>query len=286
MYLSKQNFKYYFLAALTLIAIFVWYAVGVEGDDDLRVAFLDVGQGDATFVEKNGNQVLIDGGKNKKVLQELSKIMPFYDHSIDAVIATHPDADHIGGLPHVLENFNVGLVMEPGVSSDTAVYTEFEKKMEEKGLRKILARRGMKIILSKNVYLLILFPNIDVVGFDTNEASIVAKLVYGDTSFLLTADSPKNIEQYLTALSLESVNVDVLKIGHHGSKTSTSQELLGYASPLYAVISVGKDNQYGHPHKEVLDKLNEFNVPALRTDELGTIKFKSDGEKIIVDSKK
>ena len=212
--------------------------------------------------------------------------MPFYDRSIDAVIATHPDADHIGGLSDILENFDVGLVMEPGVDSDTAVYAEFEDQVEKKSLQKTLARRGMRITLGKGAYLLILFPNVDVVGFDTNEASIVAKLVYGGTSFLLTADSPKNIEQYLTALSPESVDVDVLKIGHHGSKTSTSQELLGYASPLYAVISVSKDNQYGHPHKEVTDKLNELNIPILRTDERGTIKFKSDGEKLFVDSKK
>lgn len=269
-----------------MTAIFVWHAVIIEGDNDLRVAFLNVGQGDATFIEKDGNQILVDGGRNKKVLRELSKVMPFYDRSIDLVIATHPDADHIGGLPDVLENFNVGLVMEPGADSDTAIYAEFERRVEEKGLQKILARRGMRIMISENAYLLILFPNTDVAGFDTNEASIVAKLVYGDTSFLLTADSPKNIEQYLTALSPESVDIDVLKVGHHGSKTSTSQELLGYASPLYAIISVGKDNQYGHPHKEITDKLSESNITILRTDELGTIKFKSNGEKIFVDNKR
>lgn len=269
-----------------MAAIFVWHAVIIEGDSDLTVAFLNVGQGDATFIEKDGNQILVDGGRNKNILRELSKVMPFYDRSIDMVIATHPDADHIGGLPEVLENFNVGLVMEPGVDSDTAIYAEFERRVEEKSLQKILARRGMKIILSKNAYLLVLFPNMDVTGFDTNEASIVAKLVYGDTSFLLTADSPKNIERYLATLSPESVNVDVLKVGHHGSRTSTSEQLAGYASPLYAVISVGKDNQYGHPHKEAIDTLSKFSIPVLRTDELGMIKFKSDGNHLFIVNKK
>ena len=286
MYPFKKNFKYYFLAALLVVAVFVWYAVLAESRDGLTVAFLDVGQGDATLIEKDGNQILIDGGRNKKVLQELSKVMPFYDRSIDLVIATHPDADHIGGLSDILENFNIGLIMETGVGSDTAVYAEFERQLEEKNLKKILARRGMKIMLGKDAYLLILFPNIDVTGFDTNEASIVAKLVYGSTSFLLTADSPKNIEQYLAALSPNSVDVDVLKVGHHGSRTSTSEQLAGYASPLYAVISVGKDNNYGHPHKEVIDTLNKFSIPILRTDEMGTIKFKSDGEKIFIDNKR
>ena len=121
---------------MILAAVFVWYAVIIEGDSDLKVVFLDVGQGDATFIEKNGNQILIDGGRNKKILRELSEIMPFYDRSIDMVVATHPDADHIGGLSDILENFDVGLVMEPGVDSDTAVYAEFKEQVEKRVCKK------------------------------------------------------------------------------------------------------------------------------------------------------
>jgi len=275
----KQQFKWYFLGILFIVTLFVWYAVFSESRDGLTVAFLDVGQGDSMFIETStGQQILIDGGPNKSVLRELSKIMPFYDRSIDIVIATHPDADHIGGLPEVLKRYKVGIVMEPGVQSDSDVYKELERTIDEKGIKEILARRGMRINLSNGGYMDILFPDRDASGLDTNDASIVAKLVYGNTSFLFTGDSPQKIENYLISLSPESINTDVLKVAHHGSKTSTSESFVGYTSPEYAVISAGKDNRYGHPHKEVLDILKQFEISILRTDESDTIKIKSDGE--------
>jgi len=277
----KKNLKYYFLGLLFLAMFLVWYAVFAESRNGLTVAFLDVGQGDAIFIQApNGNQILVDAGQNRAVLRELSKVMPFYDRSIDMLIATHPDSDHIGGFPNILSRFNVGSIIEPGVDSGTPVYEEFERIAEEKNIKKFLARRGMKINLDQNAYLLILFPDRDASGMDSNDASIVAKLVYGDTSFLLTGDSPQKIERYLASLSPESLDVDVLKVGHHGSRTSTSEILLGYSSPDFAVISSGKDNSYGHPHQEVLGMLDKFGIKILRTDELGTIVIKSDGEGI------
>lgn len=279
----KRNFKWYFLGLLFATTVLVWYAVFVESRNDLTVAFLDVGQGDSVLVETStGQQILIDGGPNKKVLQELSKIMPFYDRSIDVVIATHPDGDHIGGLPDVLNRYNVDLVIEPGVESDTAVSKTFERLIEEKNIKKVLARRGMKLVLSDNAYLLILFPIGDVSKWDSNDASIVAKLVHGKTSFLFTGDSPQKIENYLVSVDKENLDVDVLKIGHHGSKTSSSESFIGYTSPEYAVISVGTENKYGHPNKETLDILNRFEIQILRTDLLGSIIMKSDGGNIVL----
>jgi len=279
----KKNFRYYFLAMLFLAMLFVWYGVYAESRSTLLVAFLDIGQGDAIFIEApNGNQILIDGGKNKKVLEELSKIMPFYDQSIDMLLATHPDADHIGGLPEVMKNFDVSLVMESGASSDTNIYKEFEKIISEKNIQTIQARQGMKINLDKGAYIEILFPNQDVRGWDTNDASIVAKLTYGKNSFLFTADSPQKIENYLTSVYKDRLKAEVLKIGHHGSKTSSSEIFLGYTAPDYAIISAGKDNSYGHPHQEVMNKLKEFEIPTLRTDELGTIQVRSDGNKLYI----
>jgi len=279
----KGNFKYYFLGILFVATFFVWYGVYAETRSTLLVAFLDIGQGDAIFIEApNGNQVLIDGGRNKKVLEELSKIMPFYDRSIDMIIATHPDADHIGGLPEVMNNFNIEMIMEPGVQSDTNIYKEFKKVVNEKDIQTIQARQGMKINLDKNAYLEILFPNQNVEGWDTNDASIVAKLTYGENSFLFTADSPQKIENYLASTYKNSLKVNVLKVGHHGSKTSSSEIFLGYSAPEYAIISAGKDNSYGHPHQEVLENLKDFGIKTLRTDELGTIQMKSDGNKIYV----
>ncbi|KKS15767.1 MAG: Beta-lactamase domain protein [Parcubacteria group bacterium GW2011_GWB1_41_6] len=261
----------------------VWYAVIFESRQGVLVAFLDVEQGDAIFIQSpNGSQVLIDAGPGSKVLGELSKVMPFYDRSLDLIIVTHPDSDHIGGFPDVLKNFKAGKIVEPGVDSETGLYREFQRLAELEGAERILARRGMKFILDKNVYLLILFPDRDVAGLDTNDASIVAKLVYGNNSFLFTGDSPKKIEEYLVSLDGKNLDVDVLKAGHHGSKTSSAEEFLNAVSPVYAVVSAGKDNRYGHPHQEVLDALNNLGIKALRTDESGAIKIKSNGQQTYV----
>jgi len=279
----QKNFKWYLLSVLFIINFFVWGAVlAEERNGILTVAFLDVGQGDAIFIEApNGNQVLLDGGANKKVLSELSNIMPFYDRSIDMVIASHPDKDHIGGLPAVLSKFSVDIVMEPGVWHDTAVYKEFENVVEEKNITKVLARRGMNIWLDEGIYLQIIFPDRDTTGWDTNDASIITRLVYGEVSFMLTGDSSKNMEEYVVSLDGEKLKSDVLKLGHHGSKTSTSELFLGFVSPEYVIVSAGRDNRYGHPHKEVMDLVEKFSISTLATYD-GTIIFKTDGESLYV----
>jgi beta-lactamase superfamily II metal-dependent hydrolase len=282
----NKNFKLYFLGTFLIINFFIWGAVFAENRaGQLTVAFLDIGQGDAIFIEApNGNQILIDGGPNKKILSELSKLMPFYDRSIDMVIASHPDKDHIGGLPEVLSKFYVETVLEPGVSSNTAVYKEFENVIKNKNIKKVLARRGMKIWIDKNdgIYLDILFPNRDTTGWNTNDASIVARLVYKNSSFVFTGDSPQKIERYLAYTDGKKLKSDVLKLGHHGSKTSTSKIFLGSVFPQYAIISAGLKNRYGHPHKETLDLLKKFEIPFLETSKEGTIIFKTDGDNLYV----
>lgn len=293
------------LAILLLGAtLSVYVAFREERNGILTVAFLDVGQGDAIYIETpSGNQILIDGGPGKTVLRELSKVMPFYDKSIDVVIATHADQDHVGGLPDVLKKYKVNIFMEPGVSGKSSSYKELEKIITEKSqgltlgnfkgetLKKILARRGMIVDLGDGAILQILFPDRDPSGMDTNVAGIVARLVYGENEFLLTGDSPIAIENYLVSLGCQgqplkcpgpkglplALASDVLKVGHHGSKTSTGASFVSAVSPQYAVISVGKDNRYGHPNQEVLDILNNFGAKILRTDQSGRIVFKSDG---------
>lgn len=277
---NSNKFKLYFLLGFLVVNIFIWHTVATEDRRRvLKVSFLDIGQGDAIFIEApNGNQVLIDGGSNRKVLKELGKVMPFYDRTIDAVIATHPDKDHIGGLIEVLKNYRTDFVMEPGVSSDTGAYQELEKTISDKKLPRILARRGMSLNLGDGARLNILFPDRNTDEWETNIASIVAKLTYGNNSFLLTGDSPIAIEKYLAMIDGRGLKSDVLKAGHHGSKTSTSESFAGLVSPEYAIISAGKNNRYGHPHKEVLDIFEKIKATILKTYEQGTISFSSDGE--------
>lgn len=279
----QKQFKYFFLGTLALAVFFVWYAVFAESRQELEVYFLDVGQGDAIFIQApGGSQILIDAGPNKHVLRELSKAMPFYDRTIDMVIESHPDSDHINGLVDVLRRYDVGYLMKSGIESDNAVFVEIEKIVTEKKVKKLLARRGTRVTLGNGAVLDILFPDRDPAGWDTNEASIIAKLVYGNKSFLFTGDSPEKMEKYLVSFNSKSVDADVLKVGHHGSKTSSSEIFLGYVSPEYAVISAGKDNKYNHPHQEILDRLTRFGAKIFRTDEQGTIKIKTDGENLQV----
>ena len=208
--------------------------------------------------------------------------MPFGDKSIDVMIESHPDADHIGGLPEVISRYDVGVFFEPGVESSNKVDDELKKRINEKKIPKILARRGMVINFGDGVKLTFLFPNRDISKWGTNDASIVAKLEYGESSFLLTGDSTKKAENILLGLGKNILDSDVLKAGHHGSRTSTSLAYAEAVSPDYAVISAGKDNSYGHPHKEVLQILSKIGAKIVSTAELGTIKFETDGETLKV----
>lgn len=290
---KSQRIKLAVLIILFFTAVFsVFFCFREDRNGILTVAFLDVGQGDAIFIEApSGNQMLIDGGPGKSVLRELSKIMPFYDRSIDVVLASHADQDHVGGLPDVLKKYKVNVFVESGVSGESSSYEEAESiidNRETKGeIKKILARKGMEIDLGSGAKMQILFPDRNPSGMETNTASIVARLIYGENEFLFTGDSPTAIEDFLISLeNLEckenkacgwSLDSDVMKVGHHGSKTSTSAAFVSAVSPEYTIISVGKDNRYGHPNQEVLDTINNFGAQILRTDESGHIIFKSDG---------
>ena len=279
----RKHLRWYLLITLILSNFFIWQAVFAgERNGVLTVAFLNVGQGDAIYIEApNGNQVLIDGGSGKAVLRELGSIMPSYDMSIDVVVATHPDKDHIGGLVDVIERYDVDLILESGAINDTGVHRSLHSAIEQRKVESVLAKRGINIVLDEGVYLKILFPDRDVLGMDPNDASIIAQLVYGEIEFLFTGDSPKKIENHLAYIDAKNLQSDVLKVGHHGSRTSSSELFVGFVSPKYAVISAGENNRYGHPHSEVLELFNKFEIPIFSTQN-GTIIFKSDGENIFL----
>lgn len=271
---------------LFIIVIVVWWAVvSASTGGELRVTFLDVGQGDAIFVQSpSGVQVLIDGGKNRAVVRELSHVMPWFDRSIDVVLATHPDADHIGGLPDVLKRYDVSLIVQSSVKdeegTDAAAFEKAAASEVETGAQRMIAERGQILDLGDGVRLEVLFPDRDVAGIETNTGSIVARLVYGDTSFMLTGDSPDNIEEYLITLDGGDLKSNVLKAGHHGSRTSSSRMFVGFVSPEYAIFSRGCENSYGHPHEEVVATFAQFGIPTFDTCEDGNVTFVSDGKKV------
>lgn len=270
------------LGFLFVATLLVWYAVATEDrGGKLTVAFLNVGQGDAIFVESpTGTQMMIDGGPGAVVLRELGEVIPFYDRSIDLLLVSNPDADHIAGFIDILRSFKVNAVVEPGTIGASSDYRAFEELIKEEEARRIVAQRGQILHLGGGAYFEILFPDRDVSGLDTNDGSIIGKLVYGNTSFLFPGDAPAAIENYLSYVDKKRLDVDVLKVGHHGSKTSTGDALLGFASPAMAVISAGNGNRYGHPHAEVLERLKRFGVETFGTYERGRVILESDGETI------
>lgn len=274
--------KYFFILVLCFANSIIWpfYFNGAK-NNELHVYFLDIGQGDSILIKApNGREMLIDGGPDSSILPVLGKALGFFDRSIDVVLATHPDQDHIGGLPLVFDRYEVSKFIDSVADGTSNSYDALEEKAKEEGSDYFLGKRGMVVELDRDrgVYVHILYPNEDDFKIDeTNELSIVAKLVYGDTSFMLTGDAGKTTEAFLVATDKEYLESTVLKAGHHGSKTSSSWSFVKAVNPKYAIISAGADNRYGHPHKETIDTLNDLGVEILSTYEEGTIEFVSNG---------
>lgn len=275
------------LGILFFFVLVVWaqvYEGGIEKSKKesglLTVAFLDVGQGDAIYIEApNGRQMIVDGGPKETLMHALPEVMPFGDKSIDVMMVTNPDLDHYSGFLPLLDTYTVGAVIEPGTHNDYGMYGELQKKIVSENAAHLYARKGTVVMLDeeRNIYFEVLFPDRDVSSWDSNDGSIVGRLVYGDVSFLLTGDAT-TLTEGIVVYGSDVSGTDVLKVGHHGSKTSTGIPLLQEAHPTYAVISAGAGNRYGHPTKLVLDRLASFGVETYVTKDLGTILFETDGE--------
>lgn len=276
------------LAGLLVGNVLIWHAVFERGNHNfLTVFFLNVGQGDGIYIETpNGNNMMIDAGPDARVLEELSKVMAFNRKDIGLILVSNPDKDHYGGFLDVLNYFDVGTVIEPGTVSVTATYAEFERLVRKKGIEDLLAWRGMHVLLDKDVDLEIFFPERDVSNFKINDGSIIAKLTYGNTCFILGGDATKLDELFMVSKDRQKLDCQVLKVNHHGSKSSTSEDYVASISPEIAIISLGKDNRYGHPHKETLNTLAKYEVPVYRTDLNGMVTVRSDGSNIFVETEK
>jgi competence protein ComEC len=283
----RSYFSYFVLGALALLSLGIWGAVLADTQSGtLTVAVLNIGQGDSIYIESpTGVQILIDGGPDGSVLRELPRVMEFSDRSLNAIIETHPDADHIAGFVDLIKRYSVGDFFEPGIPKDTVTAQALEEEIDAEHIPRILARRGMWLDLGGGARLDILSPDFDPAGLPAdraNDGCVVAHLVYGKTSVLLTCDAPMSVEDHLMAIGTSTeLKSDILKVGHHGSAGSTGSAFVAEVDPSVAIISVGAHNRYGHPTQQTLDTLASHNIKTLRTDEEGTIVFRSDGEKFV-----
>ncbi|MGE5298032.1 MAG: ComEC/Rec2 family competence protein [Acidobacteriaceae bacterium] len=278
----------YFLLPLFVLTLTVYiFLPNVQAG--LLVEFFDVGQGDSTFIQTSqGNQILIDGGP-KSVIKQLSSVMPFYDRDLDLVILTHPHQDHINGLIEVLKRYRVKQILLPEVVYDSSDYKEFLKLAEEKHVSSSYAFEGQRIYFDSSTVFDIYYPpkgelhadskaeGINPKKINPNETSIVGKLSFGKTSFLFTGDIGTKVEELI--LPKYDLNADVLKVAHQGSKNSTSEDFVEEVTPEYSVISVGQ-NSYGHPTREIMDRLTQAGSQIFRTDNDGSVIFHSDGKTV------
>jgi len=284
--------KKWLIAPLLIIAILIWLVVLTMPDNKLHVSFLDIGQGDAILIQTPNHQnILIDGGPDpQKINLELSKKLPFWDRTIDLMISTQPQADHITGLVEVLQRYEVKQVLEPGVPYDSLIYQEWLKLVEGKQIEHTIARIGQEIDLGQGIMIEVLNPPLKLfqgTSHDVDNNGVVLRLSSGKVSFLLTADIRQEAELELIG-QRANLRSTVFKVAHHGSKTSTSAQFLAAVDPEVAVISAGADNPFGHPNTEVVERLIErlSGDKVYMTYENGTIEFITDGEKLWVKSER
>ncbi len=247
----------------------------------LEVTFLDVGQGDAILIETpDGAQALIDGGPDGTVLRELSRELPWGDRTLDLVIGTHPDKDHIGGLIDVLARYKVASILTTENTGETTAASAYQKALTAETDIVHFARAGQVYTLGASTTITVLSPARDPSMLESNTSSIVVQVSYGESDFMLTGDAPEGIEDYLSVTFGDALQSEVLKLGHHGSKTSTGELFLEAVKPQYAVVSAGKDNRYGHPSGEVVDRVTARNIPISNTATDRAVHFLTDGQRV------
>jgi beta-lactamase superfamily II metal-dependent hydrolase len=280
----RALYLYIVLAALIWANIAIGTHVVAAAHPTLRVSVLDIGQGDSILVQSpTGATMLVDGGPDDTVLRRLAEELGPLDRSLSMVVETHPDKDHIFGLADVFKQYAVQAFMEPGIPDDTQAASALARAWQaEPGVQHVIARRGMRIDLGGGAYADVLWPDRDPSKFETNDGSIVMRLVYGTTSFMLTGDAPSPIEDWLQVLDKTDgeLPTDVLKAGHHGSKYSTDDGWLAALRPSMVAISAGKGNSYGHPNQETLDRIRAEGAAIYDTMDSGTLRFISDGKTI------
>lgn len=260
------------LSLLLLIVITTWSAFLFVGDDKLHVYFFDVGQGDAILIRKGTFQILVDGGPDETVLDHLGRTLPPWDRTIELVVLTHPHADHVTGLLEVLRRYEIGEVWGTGVIHPTQVYVSFLTEIRNRQIPYRAVKAGDSHAI-EDIKITILYPLQSLVGArldNANASSIVVKVVAGKFSALLTGDLEEEGQQTLVENDTD-LAATVLKIPHQGSRDADLPQFLQRAAPPIAILSVGKKNQYGHPHADVIQRYEKMGITVLRTDRDGTI---------------
>ncbi len=286
---KRNKFLNFLLIFLFFANFLAWLVVyDLARPQFLEVIFFDVGQGDSIFIETpQRHQILIDGGPGSKVLEKLAEAMPFWDRTIDLMVLTHPSSDHLNGLLMVLERYQINKILWTGIEIETSAHQRWVELITKENAVLFIAQAGQRMEVGESIYLDILHPAENLQGQKIrggraiNDTSIVARLVYNQDSFLFTADIERQAERELISREAH-LDSDVLKVAHHGSKTSSAEEFIKKVSPEIAVIPVGKDNRYDHPHQETLETLEKYGITVLRTDLNGDIKIISDGTRVTI----
>ncbi len=255
--------------------------VSVTAGHEMRVHFIDVGQGDSIFIESpNGKTMLVDGGVKGAGQNVVSYLKELGVKKLDIVVATHPDADHIGGLIPVLNSIDIGQFYDSGKVHTSQTFEEMLTLIDTKNIPYNVPKTGDNIAFDDDINVKVLNANEN--ATDNNDASIVLKIAYGNVSFLLTADAGVSLEKEMMQ---DDVKATILKAGHHGSNTSSSAEFIQAVHPEITILSYGEGNKYGHPHAEVVERLQAIGSKIYATAEAGTVIVSTDGVNYDVNSK-
>ena len=277
------------ILTISVIIIFISFLTqnnNVNSQNKMIVHYIDVGQGDCILIQVNNKNLLIDSGPSSNRKDLLDYLENLNIKKLDYIIATHPHEDHIGNMDTIIKRYNIGSFYSPKVITSSNTFESMISALVDKNLKISVLKKGVKgIDLGKNVEIQVFSPLENISSDNLNDYSPIIKITFVNNSFLFTGDAEVSTENIVLSQN-NNLNCDILKVGHHGSSTSTSEDFLISANPALAIISVGKNNTYGHPTTETLSLLNSYNIRTLRTDINGTIIAISDGKNINISTVK
>ncbi|MGL4873171.1 MAG: ComEC/Rec2 family competence protein [Clostridium sp.] len=278
-----MKFKNRFILMILLLFTLVLFSCQTNSNSlhPLKVFFFDVGQGDSTLIQYKNFNILIDSGPRDYEDELLSYLSNLNVNTIDYLIMTHPHEDHIGNIDEVIDTLTIKNIYAPNVNNPSTPVSDIIASLNRKNLKIDLLNEDTLITLDNDINFEIFYPPSNLINENLNNYSAIIKLTFGSISFLFTGDAETDAHDYLYN-NYNSIDIDVLKLGHHGSKTSTTKDFLTFTTPSIGIASCGENNKYNHPNKETISLLDEFEIPFLRTDLIGTILILSDGNDIYI----